>query len=121
MKIDLTGKCALVTGSTRGIGYAIAETLATCGAKVAIVGRDKAKADAIAGTIANSRGFGCDVSVPADVAKLVEDVDKEFGTLDILVNNAGITKDNLMLRLKDEDWNTVIDSNLRSAFLAIRA
>jgi 3-oxoacyl-[acyl-carrier protein] reductase len=121
VKIDLTGKCALVTGSTRGIGRAIAGTLADCGARVAVVGREKAKADAVAADIANARGFACDVAVPADVAKLVEDIEKEFGSLDILVNNAGITKDNLMLRIKDEDWDAVLDANLRSAFLAIRA
>jgi 3-oxoacyl-[acyl-carrier protein] reductase len=125
VKIDLTGKCALVTGSTRGIGRAIAGTLAACGAKVAVVGRDKSKADAAAAEIGNARGFArgfaCDVSVPADILKLVEDVEHEFGSLDILVNNAGITKDNLMLRIKDEDWDAVLDANLRSAFLAIRA
>jgi 3-oxoacyl-[acyl-carrier protein] reductase len=121
VKIDLTGKSALVTGSTRGIGRAIADTLATCGAKVAVVGRDKSKADAVAAEIAGAKGFACDVSSPPDVLKLVEDVEKEFGSLDILVNNAGITKDNLMLRIKDEDWDSVIDSNLRSAFLATRA
>jgi 3-oxoacyl-[acyl-carrier protein] reductase len=121
VKIDLTGKTALVTGSTRGIGRAIAETLASCGAKVAVVGRDKSKADAVAAGIANARGYACDVAAPADVLKLVEDVEKDFGSLDILVNNAGITKDNLMLRIKDDDWDAVLDSNLRSAFLAIRA
>jgi 3-oxoacyl-[acyl-carrier protein] reductase len=121
MKIDLTGKSAVVTGSTRGIGRAIAGTLAACGARVAVVGRDEAKAVAVAAEIAGARGFGCDVAVPADVLRLVDDVDKAFGTLDILVNNAGITKDNLMLRIKDDDWNSVLDANLRSAFLAIRA
>jgi 3-oxoacyl-[acyl-carrier protein] reductase len=121
VKIDLTGKSALVTGSTRGIGRAIAETLAACGAKVAIVGRDQGKADAVAADIAGARGFACDVGVPADVARLVESVEKEFGGLDILVNNAGITKDNLLVRIKDDDWDTVLDANLRSAFLAIRA
>lgn len=121
MKIDLTGKSAVVTGSTRGIGRAIAGTLAACGARVAVVGRDEAKAVAVAAEIAGARGFGCDVAVPAEVLRLVDDVDTAFGTLDILVNNAGITKDNLMLRIKDDDWNSVLDANLRSAFLAIRA
>jgi 3-oxoacyl-[acyl-carrier protein] reductase len=120
-QFSLEGKVAVVTGSTRGIGRAIAGTLAACGARVAVVGRDKAKADAVAAELPNARGFGCDVAVPADVLALVENVEKEFGTLDILVNNAGITKDNLMLRIKDEDWDAVLDSNLRSAFLAIRA
>ncbi len=121
MKIDLTGKSALVTGSTRGIGRAIAETLATCGAKVAVVGRDKSKSDTVAAGIAGARGYACDVASPSDVLTLVEDVEKDFGAIDILVNNAGITKDNLMLRIKDDDWDAVLDSNLRSAFLAIRA
>ncbi|MGH7654862.1 MAG: 3-oxoacyl-[acyl-carrier-protein] reductase [Gemmatimonadaceae bacterium] len=119
--MDLTGKTAIVTGSTRGIGRGIAGTLASCGARVAVVGRDKAKAEDVAAGIEGARGFACDVSVPADVLRLVEDVEKEFGALDILVNNAGVTKDNLMLRIKDDDWNTVLDANLRSAFLAIRA
>lgn len=121
MKIDLTGRRALVTGSTRGIGRSIAGMLADCGADVAIVGRDQAKADEIAAQIPRARGFHCDVSVPADVERLVADVETAFGGIDCLVNNAGITRDNLMLRLKDEDWNAVIDANLRSAFVAMRA
>jgi 3-oxoacyl-[acyl-carrier protein] reductase len=121
MKIDLTGKVALVTGSTRGIGRAIATELIACGAKVAIVGRDLAKAEAVAKELGDARGFACDISVPADVTMLVQTVEEAFGSLDILVNNAGITKDNLMLRMKDEDWDAVLDTNLRSAFVAIRA
>jgi 3-oxoacyl-[acyl-carrier protein] reductase len=122
MKIDLSGKVALVTGSTRGIGRAIAETLVSCGAKVAVVGRDQAKADEVAAQIGGeSRGFACDISDPAAITALIGAVETAFGQLDILVNNAGITKDNLMLRMKDEDWNAVLDTNLRSAFIAIRA
>lgn len=122
MKIDLTGKVALVTGSTRGIGRAIAGKLAECGASVAIVGRDQAKADAVAAEIGGgAKGFACDISDTAQVAALVESVEKSLGGCDILVNNAGITKDNLMLRMKDEDWNAVLETNLRSAFVAIRA
>jgi 3-oxoacyl-[acyl-carrier protein] reductase len=121
MKIDLTGKVALVTGSTRGIGRAIATRLLECGAKVAIVGRDLAKAEAVAAELgANAKGFNCDIGVSADVTALIENVEKAFGQIDILVNNAGITKDNLMLRMKDEDWNAVLETNLRSAFIAIR-
>jgi 3-oxoacyl-[acyl-carrier protein] reductase len=122
MKIDLSGKVALVTGSTRGIGRAIAGTLAQCGATVAIVGRDQAKADAVAAEIGGgAKGFACDISDAAQVQALVEAVEKALGGCDILVNNAGITKDNLMLRMKDEDWNAVLETNLRSAFVAIRA
>ncbi|MBI1809573.1 MAG: 3-oxoacyl-[acyl-carrier-protein] reductase [Gemmatimonadetes bacterium] len=121
LNIDLTGKVALVTGSTRGIGRAIAGTLAECGAKVAVVGRDRAKAEAVAEEIGEARGFACDVTVPADVTMLVQEVEEKFGSLDILVNNAGITRDNLMLRMKDDDWDAVMDANLRSAFVAIRA
>ena len=122
MQIDLSGKVALVTGSTRGIGRAIAGTLAQCGATVAIVGRDQAKADAVAAEIGGgAKGFACDISDAAQVQALVESVEKPLGGCDILVNNAGITKDNLMLRMKDEDWNAVLETNLRSAFVAIRA
>lgn len=121
MKIDLSGKVALVTGSTRGIGRAIAKRLVDCGAKVAVVGRDLAKAEAVAEELGEARGFACDISVPADVTMLVQTVEDAFGSMDILVNNAGITKDNLMLRMKDEDWNAVLETNLRSAFVAIRA
>ncbi|MBM4193279.1 MAG: 3-oxoacyl-[acyl-carrier-protein] reductase [Gemmatimonadetes bacterium] len=121
ISIDLTGKVALVTGSTRGIGLGIAQALASCGARVAVTGRDAAKAAAVAADLPGAQGFGCDVAVPAEVERLVGDVEKAFGSIDILVNNAGITRDNLMLRIKDDDWNAVIDANLRSAFVATRA
>ena len=122
MKIDLVGRNALVTGSTRGIGRAIAESLAAAGARVAVVGRDQARAAEAAAAIGSgARGFAADVSDPASVVALVEAVEKEFGQIDILVNNAGLTRDNILFRLKDEDWDTVLDANLRGAFVAIRA
>ena len=122
MQIDLSGKVALVTGSTRGIGRSIAETLAGAGARVAVVGRDLAKAEAAANDIGHgAKGFACDVSDTAQVTALVNDVEAAFGTLDILVNNAGLTRDNVVMRLKDEDWDAVIDANLRGAFATIRA
>jgi 3-oxoacyl-[acyl-carrier protein] reductase len=122
MQIDLSGKNALVTGSTRGIGRSIAETLAKAGARVAVVGRDLQKAQDAAAAVGNgAQGFACDVTDTAAIAKLVSDVEAAFGSIDILVNNAGITRDNLVMRLKDEDWDAVIDANLRGAFAAIRA
>jgi len=122
MKIDLSGRTALVTGSTRGIGRAIAESLAAAGARVAVVGRDQARSQESASAIsAEARGFVCDVSDPASVNTLVESVERDFGAVDILVNNAGLTRDNILFRIKDEDWDAVIDTNLRGAFLAIRA
>ena len=122
LAIDLSGKVALVTGSTRGIGRSIASTLAAAGAHVAVVGRDTANAQAVAAELGDAhRGFGCDVSDPTQVAALVAAVEEQLGSCDILVNNAGITRDNLMLRMKDDDWDAVLDANLRSAFVAIRA
>ena len=122
MKIDLTGRTALVTGSTRGIGRAIAETLAGAGARVAVVGRDAGKAQEAAAAVGNgAQGFAADVGDPASVVALVEAVEKAFGQIDILVNNAGLTRDNILFRIKDDDWDTVIDANLRGAFIAIRA
>jgi 3-oxoacyl-[acyl-carrier protein] reductase len=122
MKIDLTGKNAVVTGSTRGIGRAIAEALAESGARVAVVGRDLQRAEEAASAIGNNAmGFAADVGDTAAVAKLVEDVEKAFGSIDILVNNAGITRDNLVMRLKDDDWDAVQNANLRGPFAAIRA
>ena len=122
MKIDLTGRTALVTGSTRGIGRAIAETLAGAGARVAIVGRDQTRAADVAATIGGSaQGFAADVGDPASVVALVEAVESAFGQIDILVNNAGLTRDNILFRIKDDDWDTVLDANLRGAFIAIRS
>jgi 3-oxoacyl-[acyl-carrier protein] reductase len=122
MQIDLNGRVALVTGSTRGIGRAIATTLAGAGARVAVVGRERARAEEAASQLGGeARGFSCDVADTASVAALVEEVEKSFGSLDILVNNAGLTRDNLLLRIKDADWDAVLDANLRGAFASIRA
>lgn len=122
INIDLTGKNALVTGSTRGIGRAIAEAFVAAGARVAVVGRELDRARGAATEIGGgAQGFACDVSDTAQVAKLVSDVETAFGSIDILVNNAGITRDNLVMRLKDEDWDAVQNANLRGAFSAIRA
>src|SRR6476620_4247511 len=122
MKIDLSGKVALVTGSTRGIGRTIATTLGECGARVAIVGRDQEKSNTVAAELGGeAKGFACDVSDTSQVAQLVTDVESAFGSLDILVNNAGLTRDNVVMRLKDADGDAVLDANLRGPFAAIRA
>ncbi len=126
LRIDLTTRVALVTGSTRGIGRAIAETLAMAGARVAVTGRDQARADEAAQAIAavagvETRGYVADLSEPAQATALVEAVERDFGQLDILVNNAGLTRDNLLMRLKDDDWDAVLNANLRGAFATCRA
>src|SRR5256885_7517944 len=122
MNIDLSGKNALVTGSTRGIGRAIAEAFAGSGARVAVVGRDQQRAEEAAAAIGNGAGvLTADVTETATVAKLIDEVEKAFGSIDILVNNAGITRDNIVMRLKDEDWDIVQNANLRGAFAAIRS
>lgn len=122
MQIDLSSRVAVVTGSTRGIGRAIATRLAGCGARVAVVGRDAGRAEAAAAEIGGeARGFACDVGDPASVAAMIEQAEGAFGSIDILVNNAGLTRDNILVRLKDDDWDAVLDANLRGAFVAIRA
>jgi 3-oxoacyl-[acyl-carrier protein] reductase len=122
VKIDLSGRTAVVTGSTRGIGRAIAETLAGAGARVAIVGRDQARAQDVAAAVSpEARGFSCDVADTGSVAAMIASVEEAFGGVDILVNNAGLTRDNILFRIKDDDWDAVLDANLRGAFVAIRA
>lgn len=126
VRIDLSGRVALVTGSTRGIGRAIANTLAGAGARVAVTGRDAERAQAVAAELQSAhgvdvRGYAADMSDVAQAQALVEQVERDFGQLDVLVNNAGLTRDNLIMRLKDDDWNAVIDANLRGAFATCRA
>ncbi|HXH63816.1 MAG TPA: 3-oxoacyl-[acyl-carrier-protein] reductase [Gemmatimonadales bacterium] len=118
MNADLSTRVALVTGGSRGIGLAIARGLAGAGAKVAICGRDGAKAEAAAaGLGGTAKGYACDVSDAAQLETLVGAVERDLGPIDILVNNAGITKDNLLFRIADADWDAVLDTNLKSAFV----
>jgi 3-oxoacyl-[acyl-carrier protein] reductase len=117
--IDLTGRVAFVTGSTRGIGRAIAESYHRAGAAVAIVGRSAESAAAVAAEVGpRARGFGCDVSDPEAIRAAIAACEAEVGPVDILVNNAGLTRDNLLLRLSVEDWDAVLQANLRGAFVA---
>ena len=119
---DLTGKSALVTGATGGIGAAIARALHAQGARVALTGRREAELAALAGEL-GERAFvaPADLSDPAAPAALVEKVEAEFGALDILVNNAGLTRDGLALRMGDKDWSDVIEVDLTAPFRLARA
>jgi 3-oxoacyl-[acyl-carrier protein] reductase len=122
MKIDLTGRVAVVTGGTRGIGRTIVETLAEAGATVAIVGRDPTAVESAAVAVGHgARGFACDVSDLAAVNAMIDAVEQALGQIDILVNNAGITRDNILVRMKDNEWDEVLDANLRGAFATMRA
>jgi 3-oxoacyl-[acyl-carrier protein] reductase len=125
IQVDLSDKTAIVTGASRGIGKAIALRLAAAGAKVACVARSADKLKETADAIAASGGIAevhpCDVTDSEAVSKLVESLAEKWGSLDIVVNNAGITKDTLVPRMSDEDWDAVIATNLRSVFLFTRA
>jgi 3-oxoacyl-[acyl-carrier protein] reductase len=119
--IDLTGKVAFVTGSTRGIGLAIARALHGSGAKIAIVGRDAARAADVAAQLGErTAGVGCDVAVGEQVEAALAAAEHALGPVDILVNNAGLTRDNLLLRLTEADWDAVLDANLKGAFHTTR-
>jgi 3-oxoacyl-[acyl-carrier protein] reductase len=120
--IDLTGKVAFVTGSTRGIGLAIARALHAAGAAIAVVGREQARAVAVATELGGrAAGFGCDVAEGAEVDAAIAAAESALGPIDILVNNAGLTRDNLLLRLTDADWDAVLDANLKGAFHTTKA
>jgi 3-oxoacyl-[acyl-carrier protein] reductase len=120
--IDLTGKTAFVTGSTRGIGLAIARALHGAGAKVAIVGRDLGRAEQVAAVLGErAAGVACDVAQADQVEGAIAGAERALGPIDILVNNAGLTRDNILLRLTDADWTVVLDANLKGAFHTTRA
>jgi 3-oxoacyl-[acyl-carrier protein] reductase len=118
-------RVAIVTGGSRGIGAAIVRRLAADGLHVVAVARDAAKLDAIVAEIAAAGGtaepLACDVADSKALSAAIEGVAEKHGRLDVLVNNAGITKDGLILRMDDEDFDVVINTNLKSAFVAIRS
>jgi 3-oxoacyl-[acyl-carrier protein] reductase len=118
---DLTGKTALVTGATGGIGGAIARALHAQGGKVAVSGTRRDVLDQLAAELGGAVVLPCDLADKDSVEALVPDAEKALGQLDILVANAGITKDNLFVALKDDDWQQVLDVNLTSTFRLARA
>lgn len=122
----LQDKVAVITGAGRGIGRAIAETFAAEGAKVAVVSRTEASSQAAAEAInaahpGAARAYAVDVADSAATAELGKAVLADFGQVDILVNNAGVTKDGLLLRMSDADWDFVVDTNLKGAFNMVKA
>ena len=123
--IGLEGKVAVVTGGSRGIGRAIALRLSAEGAKVAICGRNLEAAEEVVAEIEAAGAIGmavaADVSRESEAEALIQAGITRFGRLDILINNAGITKDGLLVRMKEEDWDTVLDVNLKGAFFTTRA
>jgi 3-oxoacyl-[acyl-carrier protein] reductase len=125
ISVDLSGQHALVTGASRGLGRAIAAALARCGAKVACVARDTSKlAETVAAITAaggQAEAFAGDVTSGQRVDELVNTICEQWGGLQILVNNAGITRDTLVPRMTDEQFDEVINTNLRGAFLFTRA
>lgn len=121
----LAGQTAIVTGASRGLGKAIAVELAAAGVRVACVARDTAKLEETINEIAalggDAAALACDVKDRPSVGKLVDDLAEQWGRLDILVNNAGVTRDTLLPRMTDEEWDDVITTNLTGAFLFARA
>ncbi|WP_049253798.1 3-oxoacyl-ACP reductase FabG [Neisseria elongata] len=120
---DLSGKIALVTGASRGIGAAIADTLAQAGATVIGTATSDSGAAAIGERLAqwNGQGRALNAAETDGIENLIADIEKEFGKLDILVNNAGITRDNLLMRMKEEEWDEIMQVNLKSVFRASKA
>jgi 3-oxoacyl-[acyl-carrier protein] reductase len=122
---DFNGKVVIVTGGARGIGKALSERFHKCGASVAILGRNVEAAQGLASELSSRGskciGYGCDVAKGAEIDATVDAIVKDFGKMDVLVNNAGITQDGLLVRMTDEAWESVLNTNLTGAFKILRA
>ena len=125
LKVDLAGQTAVVTGASQGLGKAIALALGAAGAKVACVARSAEKlattVAAITGAGGQAEAFPCDVKESAPVDALIDGLAEKWGKIDILINNAGVTRDTLLPRMSDQEWDDVITTNLRGSFLFARA
>ncbi|KLV08979.1 3-ketoacyl-ACP reductase [Photobacterium aquae] len=120
--MSLEGKIALVTGASRGIGRAIAEILVERGATVIGTATSENGAEAISAYLGgNGKGLALNVTDPESVESVLKQIKEEFGDIDILINNAGITRDNLLMRMKDDEWQDILDTNLTSVFRLSKA
>ena len=125
MRFDLSNKTAIVTGASQGIGETIAIEMAKSGATVFCLARNKEALDTTIKKITENGGkataFSCDISNNDDFKSIILNIVKENGSIDILVNNAGITKDNLLMRMSDDQWDDVLNINLKGSFTCIRS
>ena len=125
MNLNLKNKVVIITGASRGIGKSIAKGFFDNNCKVALISRNKKDLidtkNVIGAKSNNIQLFPCDISNFSDVQNVIDKVIKYYGNIDILINNAGITKDNLILRMKEEDWDTVVDVNLKGCFNTVKA
>ncbi len=119
------GKVAIVTGASRGIGKSIALALAAKGAMIVAVGTNQEALDSVVADITSQGGTAmavtANIASPDDCDRLIQTAQEQYGSVDILVNNAGVTRDALLIKMKDDDWDTVIDTNLKGAFMTTRA
>ena len=125
MKFDLNDKIAIVTGASQGIGETIAVEMAKSGANVFCLARNKNALDSTINKIINNgdkaSAYSCDISDNEQFNNIVTGIFKEYGSIDILVNNAGITNDTLLMRMSDDQWDSVLDTNLKGSFTCIRS